>query len=148
MTDILFCLGHLVFSRESKWLVSVLFEGSFFFFFPSPWNEEICPKCCSLSLPLELLTSAVGITRVISAAEKLSTGRLSVTKKIKEFLFNRLPHLSEFCGTICAELKHLLPQVKREQTQHGVKLLHSHSHSLGLYCYQPQAWLTFAWVIK
>lgn len=75
----------------------------------------------------------------IAAAEKLSTASLSVTKKIKEFLCNRLPHLSVFCGTVCAELKHLLPQVKREQTQHGVKLLHSHSHSLELYCYQPQA---------
>ena len=75
----------------------------------------------------------------IAAAEKLSTASLSVTKKIKEFLCNRLPHLSVFRGTVCAELKHLLPQVKREQTQHGVKLLHSHSHSLELYCYQPQA---------
>ena len=31
----------------------------------------------------------------IAAAEKLSTASLSVTKKIKEFLCNRLPHLPD-----------------------------------------------------
>lgn len=41
-----------------------------------------------------------------------------------------LQHLSLFSGTVCAEQKQLLPRVKGEQTQHGVKLLCCHSHSL------------------
>ena len=114
---------------------------------PFFWKEESCLNVVHYLYSRSFMNKCSRNNQGIAAAEKLSTASHSVTKKIKEFLYNRLPHLSVFCGTVCTELKHLLPQVKREQTQHGVKLLHCHSHSLELHCYQPQAWLAFAWII-
>lgn len=52
---------------------------------------NVVPYLCNLSFINKCSWNDQGI----AAAEKLSTASLSVTKKIKEFLCNRLPHLPD-----------------------------------------------------